>query len=126
MVPDQWSFLSLLISKYFTIDNFSSNRNVLLIYLIFLWCFDRIFKTIQLEFNGSGSVTFFFKFLPVRTPVGLHGVILLPFLSRLNLDVQVAFFNTITQCLKITKKVSFNIASEASYVYILSSKRSIF
>ena len=26
----------------------------------------------------------------------------------------------ITQCLKITEKVSFNIASEASYVYILS------
>ena len=25
-----------------------------------------------------------------------------------------------TQCLKITEKVSFNIASEASYVYILS------
>ena len=29
----------------------------------------------------------------------------------------------ITQCLKITQKVSFNIASEASYVYILSGKK---
>ena len=27
--------------------------------------------------------------------------------------------NPYTQCLKITEKVSFNIASEASYVYIL-------
>ena len=27
------------------------------------------------------------------------------------------------QCLKITEKVSFNIASEASYVYILSRQK---
>ena len=27
------------------------------------------------------------------------------------------------QCLKITEKVSFNIASEASYVYILSGQK---
>ena len=31
----------------------------------------------------------------------------------------------ITQCLKITELVSFNIASEASYVYILSEQRLI-
>ena len=30
-----------------------------------------------------------------------------------------------TRCLKITEKVSFNIASEASYVYILSGKKLI-
>ena len=30
-----------------------------------------------------------------------------------------------TQCLKITEKVSFNIASEASYGYILSGQRLI-
>ena len=30
---------------------------------------------------------------------------------------------TSPQCLKITKKVSFNIASEASYVYILSGQK---
>ena len=30
-----------------------------------------------------------------------------------------------TQCLKITEKVSFNIASEASYVYILSGQKLI-
>ena len=30
-----------------------------------------------------------------------------------------------TQCLKITEKVSFNIASEASYVYILSGQKFI-
>ena len=30
------------------------------------------------------------------------------------------------QCLKIKKKVSFNIANEARYVYILSGQRSIF
>ena len=29
----------------------------------------------------------------------------------------------ISQCLKIAKKVAFNIASEASYVYILSGKK---
>ena len=30
-----------------------------------------------------------------------------------------------TQCLKITEKVSFNFASEASYVYILSGQKLI-
>ena len=30
-----------------------------------------------------------------------------------------------TQCLKITQKVAFDIASEASYVYILSRKKFI-
>ena len=30
---------------------------------------------------------------------------------------------TATRCLKITEKVSFNIASEASYVYILSGQK---
>ena len=29
---------------------------------------------------------------------------------------------TRSQCLKITEKVSFNIASEASYIYILKGK----
>ena len=32
---------------------------------------------------------------------------------------------TTTRCLKITEKVSFNIASEASYVYILSGQKLI-
>ena len=31
----------------------------------------------------------------------------------------------IARCLKITEKVSFNIASEASYVYILSGQKFI-
>ena len=30
-----------------------------------------------------------------------------------------------SQCLKITEKVSFNIASEASYIYILSGQKLI-
>ena len=30
---------------------------------------------------------------------------------------------TLARCLKITEKVSFNIASEASYVYILSVQK---
>ena len=30
----------------------------------------------------------------------------------------------VSRCLKITEKVSFNIASEASYVYILSGQKS--
>ena len=33
--------------------------------------------------------------------------------------------NPYTQCLKITEKVSFNIASEASYAYILSGQKFI-
>ena len=32
---------------------------------------------------------------------------------------------TTTQCLKIKEKVSFNIASEASYIYILSGQKFI-
>ena len=32
---------------------------------------------------------------------------------------------TRAQCLKITEKVAFNIASEASYVYILSGQKFI-
>ena len=35
------------------------------------------------------------------------------------------FPNESSQCLKITEKVSFNIASEASYVYILSGQKLI-
>ena len=34
-------------------------------------------------------------------------------------------FFTCTRCLKITEKVSFNIASEASYVYIESGQKLI-
>ena len=34
-------------------------------------------------------------------------------------------FNIAALCLKITEKVSFNIASEASYVYILSGQKLI-
>ena len=34
-------------------------------------------------------------------------------------------FAKYSQCLKITEKVSFNIASEASYVYILSGQKLI-
>ena len=37
----------------------------------------------------------------------------------------VVICTTSTQCLKITEKVSFNIASEASYVYILSGQKLI-
>ena len=36
-----------------------------------------------------------------------------------------ALFLQRTWCLKITEKVSFNIASEASYVYILSGQKLI-
>ena len=34
-------------------------------------------------------------------------------------------FLALPRCLKITEKVSFNIASEASYVYILSGQKLI-
>ena len=33
--------------------------------------------------------------------------------------------STLSQCLKIDQKVAFNIASEASYVYILSGQKLI-
>ena len=33
--------------------------------------------------------------------------------------------NTVARCLKITEKVSFNIAKEASFVYILSGQKLI-
>ena len=36
-----------------------------------------------------------------------------------------AYFTTHARCLKITGKVSFNITSEASYVYILSRQKLI-
>ena len=38
---------------------------------------------------------------------------------------QLHLFPYSTRCLKITEKVSFNIASEASYVYILSGQKLI-
>ena len=45
-------------------------------------------------------------------------------------DTQVTIINylimiTLSQCLKITEKVSFNIASKASYVYILNGQKLI-
>ena len=43
-------------------------------------------------------------------------------------DLRILFLGKIlvcSQCLKITGKVSFNIASEASYVYILSGQKFI-
>ena len=43
-----------------------------------------------------------------------------PFGIRPNLQ-----FLLMAQCLKITEKVSFNNASEASYVYILSGQSSL-
>ena len=39
--------------------------------------------------------------------------------------MQNRIFHPMPQCLKITEKVSFNIASEASYVHILSGKKLI-
>ena len=42
-----------------------------------------------------------------------------------NLLVENIDFVKLERCLKITEKVSFNIASEASYVYILSGQKLI-
>ena len=47
---------------------------------------------------------------------------------KLETDYQEMFqvtFEQQTRCLKITEKVSYNIASEASYVYILSGQKFI-
>ena len=41
-------------------------------------------------------------------------------------NVSMFLENITTQCLKITEKVAFNIASEASYVYILSGQNGPF
>ena len=46
-------------------------------------------------------------------------------LSRHSLNPHQPQLNLKAQCLKITEKVSFNIASEASYVYILSEQKFI-
>ena len=42
-----------------------------------------------------------------------------------NLLIRPQLPSSSTQCLKITEKVSFNIASEASYIYILSGQKFI-
>ena len=42
-----------------------------------------------------------------------------------NSSLHLQAIKTESQCLKITGKVSFNIASEASYVYILSGQKLI-
>ena len=47
-----------------------------------------------------------------------------PLLGEKQENVYVYSF-TLSQCLKITQKVAFDIASEASYVYILSRKKFI-
>ena len=41
------------------------------------------------------------------------------------LRVFMCLFQALSQCMKITEKVSFNIASVASYVYILSGQKFI-
>ena len=50
--------------------------------------------------------------------IGLHLFKLDGWTSRID-------FQTGTRCLKIKEKVAFNIASEASYVYILSGQKFI-
>ena len=46
-------------------------------------------------------------------------------ICRLFLVFMIEFGTHFAQCLKITEKVSFNIESEASYVYILSGQKFI-
>ena len=41
------------------------------------------------------------------------------------LKITIRQIKAVARCLKITEKVSFNIASEASYVYILSGQKFI-
>ena len=51
-----------------------------------------------------------------------------PLICRFRCVVRLKFFQTkflLWHCLKITEKVSFNIASEASYVYILIGQKLI-
>ena len=44
--------------------------------------------------------------------------------THLQCNLSIEFWNA-ARCLKITEKVSFNIVSEASYVYILSGQKLI-
>ena len=48
-----------------------------------------------------------------------------PFVEKLVFIYNQFLFHHNARCLKITEKVSFNIASEASYVYILSGQKLI-
>ena len=45
--------------------------------------------------------------------------------KSLKVNKKLGEFHVSTQCLKITEKVSFNNAGEASYVYILSGQKLI-
>ena len=46
-------------------------------------------------------------------------------MEKVDFHSQFYYFLSKAQCLKITEKVSFNLASEASYVYILSGQKLI-
>ena len=69
----------------------------------------------------SSWVRIFHHFDSVTPPLGLHA----PFIKVFKAFASNWFstHQTRSQCLKITEKVAFNIASEASYVYILSSQK---
>ena len=55
---------------------------------------------------------------------GCHYALSYTFVNSILLKILVPIYKLVSlaQCLKITEKVSFNIASEASYVYILSGQ----
>ena len=52
------------------------------------------------------------------------GVEIIVVVTRNSIQFYGVFFSS-ARCLKITEKISFNIASEASYVYILSGQKLI-
>ena len=52
-------------------------------------------------------------------------VVLVALVVLVTLVVLIVVVVAFVQCLKITEKVSFNIASEASYVYIFSGQKFI-
>ena len=49
----------------------------------------------------------------------------LKYAHKINCVINCLLFFWLGRCLKITEKVSFNIASEASYLYILSGQKLI-
>ena len=69
-----------------------------------------VFRTL-LDISSSQTLTFFFKFDQYKMPVIICSEGLKEHRYPTNDE-------STTQCLKFTEKVSFNIASKASYIYI--------
>ena len=75
-------------------------------------------------FDGSGFWAFVFWSTVILTSL-IIGLNLFEILPKLQMSFSYTDKVVSSQCLKIAQKVTFNIASEASYVYILSGQKLI-